>query len=104
MADLGAINVTTGVACVSRPARAVSGTVFTPVGSGDSPGRRKIVLHLRTTHAPIGVGHSLHTGEFAVASTMLVDTGEHYVVALDDDSGNEYNAVIFDRVVPVELS
>ena len=103
MADLGAINVTTGVACVSRPARVVSGTIFTPVGSGDSPHRRKIVLHLRSTYAPVSLGHSLHTGEFIVASTMLVDTGEHYVVAFDDEGGNEYNAVIFDRVIPVTL-
>lgn len=103
MADLGAINVTTGVACVSRPARVVSGTIFTPVGSGDNPGRRKIVLHLRSTYAPVSSGHSLSSGEFTVASVMPIDASAHYVVAFDDDSGTEYNAVIFDRVVPVEL-
>ncbi len=75
---------------------AVSGSVHDHAGAACA---RTVRLHRRDTGAVLGDAVSNETtGAFAIETDYL---GDCYMVAFDDDSGADYNALIFDRVTPV---
>lgn len=58
--------------------------------------------YLRSSGAFVAEEWSSTSGEFVFSAYPEFDDGiEFYVIALDPDGGSEYNALIFDRVVPV---
>lgn len=74
----------------------LSGVVLNAAGEGCA---RLVCAYRRDTGALIGstTSHAT-TGVFSISSSYA---GECFVVALDDDAGTDYNALIFDRVTPV---
>lgn len=77
------------------PEYIISGTVTDDAGQ---PAARTVRVYNRATGTLLGTATSdAVTGayEFALTSTDMVQ-----VVALDDDAGTDYNALIVDRVVP----
>ena len=73
----------------------VAGTVLDDAGVG---AERKIYVHQRSTGMLVGTAMSSSSGTFEVTVPIL---DEVYVVAVDDDAGVAYNALIFDRVLPI---
>lgn len=73
----------------------VSGIVLDDAGVG---AERKIYVHQRSTGQLVGTAMSSSSGAFEVTVPIL---DEVYVVAVDDDAGVAYNALIFDRVLPI---
>ena len=73
----------------------VAGIVLDDAGVG---AERKIYVHQRSTGKLVGAAMSSSSGTFEVTVPIL---DEVYVVAVDDDAGVAYNALIFDRVLPI---
>lgn len=74
----------------------LSGLVTDDAGSAAS---RTVRAYRRDTGALIDSAVSSPVdGAFVIQSPYA---GAHYVIALDDDAGDQYNALIFDRVTPV---
>ena len=73
----------------------VAGIVFDDAGVG---AERKIYVHQRSTGKLVGAAMSSSSGTFEITVPIL---DEVYVVAVDDDAGVAYNALIFDRVLPI---
>lgn len=73
----------------------VSGIVLDDAGVG---AERKIYVHQRSTGKLVGAAMSSSSGTFEVTVPIL---DEVYVVAVDDDAGVAYNALVFDRVLPI---
>ena len=102
MADLGAIGYNYGTTLSCLPAKGASGVV-TLLDGGTAPlFRRKVVLHRRSTSEVVATSYSALDGSFAVASTWLLHSELHFVVAFDDAVGR--NAMIFDGVTLVGLT
>lgn len=61
--------------------------------------QRTVAAYLRSSKALVSVGLSnAITGEFSLS---VPTAAEHFVIALDDDAGTDFNALIFDRITPV---
>ena len=73
----------------------VAGIVLDDAGVG---AERKVYVHQRSTGKLVGAAMSSSSGTFEVTVPIL---DEVYVVAVDDDAGVAYNALIFDRVLPI---
>ena len=73
----------------------VVGIVLDDAGVG---AERKIYVHQRSTGKLVGAAMSSSSGTFEITVPIL---DEVYVVAVDDDAGVAYNALIFDRVLPI---
>lgn len=73
----------------------ISGTV-SELGT---PVARTVRAYRRDTGALIGETVSAADGTFSIDTSGY--TGECYVIALDDNAGVDYNAKVFDRIVPV---
>lgn len=63
----------------------------------DVPVSRKIYVYNRDTGALVNYTTSSGDGYYYIETTY---SGAHYIVALDDESGESYNAVILDKMVP----
>ena len=72
--------------------KTVMGTVKDDVGL---PCVRSVIAHERTTGTPFKTT-SNSNGQWS----LMVPDSEYYIVALDDDAGFQYNALIKDRVTP----
>lgn len=75
-------------------AKQASGTVK----EGTANVARKVRVYNRDNGELLAETTSAADGTFSF--TDLVGTGERYFVFLDDDAGDDYNAVIYDRVQP----
>lgn len=64
------------------------------------PVSRVVNIHDRATGAFLGTITST-VGTGAWNFNTLVNNNQVYVVVLDDGSGDSYNAIIFDKIVPV---
>lgn len=73
----------------------VAGIVLDAAGVG---AERRIYVHQRSTGKLVGSAMSSSSGTFEITVPIL---DEVYVVAVDDDAGVDYNALIFDRVLPI---
>ena len=104
MADLGAIGYLLGVSATSIPARRVAGNVALLEGTLSPMPRRKVVLHRRSTGEVVAVSYSVADGTFIVPSTLLLHSELHFVVAFDSEGNDGRNAMIFDRVTPVDIA
>ena len=101
MADLGAIGYNNGAVLSPLPAKGAAGVVTLLDGGSIPLFRRKVVLHRRSTSEPVAISYSALDGSFAVASTWLLHSELHFLVAFDDEGGR--NAMIFDGVTLVDL-
>ena len=104
MADLGAIGFFHGVPTTSIPARCVAGSVNLLEGTLGPMFRRKVVLHRRSTGEVVAVSYSASDGSFIIPSTLLLHSELHFVVAFDSEGNDGRNALIFDRVTPVDIA
>ncbi len=105
MADLGAIGYLLGTDPTAIPARCVTGSVALLEGTLSSPmPRRKVVLHRRATGEVVAVSYSASDGSFTIPSTLLLHSELHFVVAFDSEGNDGRNALIFDRVTPVDIA
>ena len=104
MADLGAIGFPVGVHTTSIPARRVAGNVALLKGTLSPMPRRKVVLHRRATGEVVAVSYSASDGSFTIPSTLLLHSELHFVVAFDSEGNDGRNALIFDRVTPVDIA
>ena len=104
MADLGAIGFPVGVPTTSIPARCVTGSVALLEGTLSPMPRRKVVLHRRSTSEVVAVSYSIADGSFTLPSTWLIHSDLHFVVAFDSEGNDGRNALIFDRVTPVDIA
>ena len=102
MADLGAIGFFHGAPTTSIPARCVAGSVNLLEGTLSPMFRWKVVLHRRSTGEVVAVSYSTTNGAFTIPSTLLLQSELHFLTACDD--GGERNALIFDRVIPVDIA
>ena len=102
MADLGAIGFFHGAPTTSIPARCVAGSVNLLEGTLSPMFRRKVVLHRRSTGEVVAVSYSTTNGAFTTPSTLLLQSELHFLIAFDDEGGR--NALIFDRVIPVDIA
>jgi len=59
---------------------------------------RKVRIYKRSNGSFIKETMSNSDGTFKIDG--LLDLEEYYVVCLDDDEGTEYNALIYDRIIP----
>ena len=98
MADLGAIGYLLPGQFYAIPSGKVSGTVTDATGT---PARRRVLLYRRSDGAFIDEGYSYYDGTYSIACGTPYNAEEHFVVALDDDAGTQYNAVVLDKVLPV---
>ena len=97
MADLGSITAYP-MDVRNQPTSCVSGQVRE---EGVPVGRRTVRMHLRDTGALINQVFSQTNGTFSMATLRTLEGAETYVIALDDDSGTAFNALIYDRITPV---
>ncbi len=102
MADLGAIGYNYGAVLSPLPAKGAAGVVTLLDGGTVPLFRRKVVLHRRSTSEVVATSYSAVDGSFAVASTWLLHSELHFVVAFDDEGWR--NAMIFDGVTLVDLA
>lgn len=102
MADLGAIGYNRGTTLTPLPAKGAAGVVTLLDGGSIPLFRRKVVLHRRSTSEVVATSYSAFDGAFAVASTWLLHSELHFVVAFDDEGWR--NAMIFDGVTLVDLT
>lgn len=73
----------------------LGGYVYDPTGAGVA---RPVRAYVRSTGELSGeTTSSADNGSFVIRTKS---TGEHYVVALDDDAAPHFNSLILDRVVP----
>lgn len=70
-----------------------SGTVYEKT----TPVSRKIHIHRRDTGELVGTTTSSGNGHYYIETTY---SGSHYIVALDNDGGESYNAAILDKMIP----
>ena len=77
------------------PVNRVAGVVLDDAGN---PAVRKVHVHRRSTGEVMGSGLSDVMGAFDI---VVPNFDAVYAVALDDDVGEKYNALIFDRVLPI---
>ena len=61
------------------------------------PVSRLVRLYLSSTGEYVGETTSAVDGSYKIETPF---TGEHFVVAFDDDAGEEYNALIQDKLLP----
>ena len=104
MADLGAIGFPVGVPTTSIPARRVTGSVALLEGTLSPMPRRKVVLHRRATGEVVAVSYGASDGSFTIPSTLLLHSELHFVVVFDSEGNDGRNALIFDRVTPVDIA
>ena len=97
MADLGAINLNPSIT-YQRTAKTVSGVVTM---GGVVKKDIAVRMYLRATGNLIGLGYSKADGTVVVATQFPYEGQAVYMVALDDDTGTSYNAIVFDKVIPV---
>lgn len=86
------IDISSGT--IATGAKTVSGTVAEN-GTGVA---RTVRVYSRTNGKLLAETTSAADGSFSF--TDLVGTGDRYVVALDDDAGTDFNALIYDRITP----
>ena len=104
MADLGAIGYSYGMPIMPSPAKRVAGSVTLLDGTLTPLFRRKVVLHRRATGEVVAVSYSASDGSFTIPSTLLLHSELHFVVAFDSEGNDGRNALIFDRVTPVDIA
>jgi len=81
-----------------EPQHYVSGYVV----EEEIPVSRQIYLHRSDTGALVGSAVSGEsTGSFYVTT---IYSGTHYVVCLDDEAGEDYNGLIFSKMIPGEIT
>ena len=68
------------------------------IGDDGMPAPRRVRVYRRSTGELLAAGTSDSSGLFDLVVGTL---DEVYVVALDDESGTAYNALIFDRIEPI---
>lgn len=102
MADLGTV-ARSNVLAITQPAKGIKGVVVPPEWEAAPPFRRRIALYRRSTGALIRTGYTGLDGTFTVVSEATCDTEPHFVISFDADGAAEYNAMIFDFVIPVAL-
>ena len=104
MADLGAIGYLLGTDPTAIPARCVTGSVALLEGTLSPMPRRKVVLHRRSTSEVVAVSYSASDGSFTIPSTLRLHSELHFVVAFDSEGNDGRNALIVDRVTPVDIA
>jgi hypothetical protein len=81
-----------------EPQHYVSGDVV----EEEIPVSRRVYLHRSDTGALVGSAVSGEsTGSFYVTTTY---SGSHYVICLDDEVGEDYNGLIFSKIIPGEIT
>jgi len=81
-----------------EPQHYVSGYVV----EEETPVSRKIYLHRSDTGELVGSAVSGEiTGFFYVTTTY---SGSHYVICLDNEAGEDYNGLIFSKMIPGEIT
>lgn len=100
MADLGAIGDLYPCSFSHLYTAEISGIVNNELGM---PTRHLIRAYDRPSGSFSGSAHSdPATGEYLLPLRIdLPAATEHTVVDLDTDSGDQYNARVFDRVIPI---
>jgi len=98
MADLGAIG-----ACRAQPITLFGGRISGIVKDDSAtPCRRVVRAYDRTTGIQSGGAISdATTGLYSIDTSIYFPLAEHFVVELDDDINQQYNARVFDRVIPI---
>ncbi len=83
----------------------MTATIRGTVAEQGAPATRLVRLYLRSSGALIAEQYSDSDGEFAFDDEPEFEEGiEFYVVAFDDDNGEAFNALIYDRVEPVVIA
>ena len=80
----------------TRPYYKVAGAII----EAGSPAARTVRVHNRSTGAL--VTSKVSDSEDGSFEITYVPNESLYIVALDNDTGDDYNALIYDRVLPVE--
>jgi len=71
------------------------------ITENSAPVARQVYMYDRESGELVGgVMSDISTGFYEIVTSV---SGEHFVVALDDDIGTSYNALIADKIVPDEL-
>jgi hypothetical protein len=93
--DLGSDNFSRTVAFPAGPVKTIAGEVQE---EGVGVEGRLVRLYNRSTGELVGEFRSNGTGDFVIPAAD--PTARHFVVAFDDDISPDYNAKIYDNVIP----
>lgn len=71
------------------------------VTENNDPISRKVNLYNRSTGELVSATTSnIDTGYYYLTTTI---SGEHYIVTLDDEAGEDYNALVLDKLLPKDI-
>jgi len=73
-------------------------TISRYITEAESPVARKVRAYLHSTKK--FAGEATSDSGTGLAEITVATTGKHYIVVLDDDSGDSYNALIESDITP----